>query len=126
MPRLSFGCTINHLDNNIAEVIVDKGIELSIEMVEELDNYLDTHYSTQFALLVNKANRYSYSYEAQLCLASLDKQKAIAVLYHELNEDPIPPQFDKRRKMDNITIKSFPATKLGTQAAMNWLNVILN
>lgn len=126
MPRLSFGCTINHLDNNIAEVIVDQGIELSIEMVEELDNYLDTHYSEHFALLVNKANRYSYTYEAQLCLASLDKQKAIAVLYHELNEDPIPSQFDKRRKVDQITIKSFPATKLGTKAALNWLNDILN
>lgn len=56
-------------------MIVDQGIELSIEMVEELDNYLDTHYSEHFALLVNKANRYSYTYEAQLCLASLDKQK---------------------------------------------------
>ncbi len=54
MARLSFGCTVNHLESNIAEVIVDSGIELSIEMVEELDNYLSDFYSGDFALLVNK------------------------------------------------------------------------
>ena len=121
MPRLSFGCTINHLQQNIAEVIVESGIELTIEMVEELDTYLDTYYPGSFALLVNKKNPYSYTYEAQLCLASLEKQKAIAVLYHDLHQEQIPPQFDKRRKMDNIKIKSFPATQLGTKKALDWL-----
>ena len=121
MPRLSFGCTINHLQKSIAEVIVDSGIELTIEMVEELETYLDTYYPGSFALLVNKKNPYSYTYEAQLCLASLEKQQAIAVLYHDLHREQIPPQFDKRRKMDNIKIKSFPATQLGTKKALNWL-----
>ncbi|AQS38089.1 hypothetical protein Sps_02942 [Shewanella psychrophila] len=123
MPRLSFGCTINHLHKSIAEVIVDSGIELTIEMVEELDTYLDTYYSDSFALLVNKKNPYSYTYEAQLCLASLEKQKAIAVLYYDLHREQIPPLFDKRRKMDNIKIKSFPATKLGTKKALVWLTL---
>lgn len=125
MPRLSFGCTINHLDGNIAEVIVDDQIEIAIEMVEELDTYLDAHYSLPFALLVNKQNQYSYTYEAQLCLGSLEKQKAIAILYHDLQTEQVPPQFKQVRKMDNIKVKTFPATKLGTKTAMAWLTSIL-
>lgn len=121
MPSLSFGCTINHLEGNISEVIVDNYIELTLEMVEELDSYLDGYYSEPFALLVNKINQYSYTYEAELCLGSLEKQKAIAVLYHDLQREKIPAQFNKRRKMDNINIKTFPATKLGTQTALDWL-----
>ena len=126
MTRLSFGCTINHLESDIAEVIVDEGVELEIEMVEELDNYLSDFYSGNFALLVNKKNQYSYAYEAQLCLASLEHQRALAILYHDLKREHIPPLLGQRVTLDDINVKIFPATKLGLQSAINWLKEMLN
>lgn len=126
MARLNFGCTVNHLESNIAEVIVDSGVELGIEMVEELDNYLSDFYSGDFALLVNKQNPYSYTYEAQLCLASLEHQRALAILYHDLQREHIPPLLGQRVTLDEINVKIFPATKLGTKSAMNWLKEILD
>jgi hypothetical protein len=126
MVNLSFGCTINHLESDIAEVIVDCGVELSLEMVEELDNYLSHFYSGNFALLVNKKNKYTYTYEAQLCLASLEHQRALAILYHDLQNEHIPPLLSQRITLDAINIKIFPATTLGMQSAINWLKEILS
>ena len=126
MVNLSFGCTIKHLESNIAEVIVDSGVELSIEMVEELDNYLKSFYPHDFALLVNKKNKYTYTYEAQLCLASLEHQRALAILYHDLQNEHIPPLLSQRVALDNINVKIFPATKLGQNSAINWLKDILS
>lgn len=125
MARLSFGCTINHLESNIAEVIVDSGVDLSIEMVEELDNYLKSFYPHDFALLVNKKNKYTYTYEAQLCLASLEHQRALAILYHDLQNEHIPPLLSQRVTLDDINVKIFPATKLGQNSAIDWLKEIL-
>ncbi|MEC4726073.1 hypothetical protein HWQ46_10990 [Shewanella sp. D64] len=125
MKRLSFGCTINHLDCDIAEVIVDSGVELGIEMVEELDNYLSHFYPGDFALLINKQNQYSYTFEAELCLASLEHQRALAILYHDRQNEHIPPQLNQRVALDDINIKIFPATKLGITSAINWLKDIL-
>ena len=57
--RLSF-CTINICADNIAEVIIDENIEVSIEMVEEHDEFLCSIFKGSFGVLVNKINTYSY------------------------------------------------------------------
>ena len=72
--ELSF-CSINMLDENIAEVIVNKSVKISIEMVEEYEEFLSTHFSSDFGLLINKINHYDYSFEAKLSIASNENLK---------------------------------------------------
>lgn len=56
MEKLDFG-VINHLEKQIAEVIIDEGVEINDIMVDEYHRYLDQYYSGDFGLLINKMNQ---------------------------------------------------------------------
>ena len=77
--NLSFA-DITLLEPSIAEVIAYEGVEIDMDMVREFHNFLLSHLQAPFALLVNKKNSYSYSFEAQLSVALLKEIKAIAVV----------------------------------------------
>ena len=77
--QLSFA-KINILSENIAEVIVKQNVEISLEMSEDYDTFLSQQFSNSFALLVNKVNRYDFSFEAKLSMASHENLTAIAVI----------------------------------------------
>ncbi len=78
---LSF-CTITLLQKNIAEVIVNDGVEMSLEMVETYHQFLLDNMPDSFSLLINKKNSYTYSFEAQLHLATLTQINSMAVLVY--------------------------------------------
>ncbi|MDH3560246.1 MAG: hypothetical protein OEN52_04755 [Gammaproteobacteria bacterium] len=77
--ELGFGKIIL-IDEDIAEVIIDNGIEMDMGMVNEYHNFLLTHLKTPFSLLINKINSYSYTFAAQRKLATLPQIKAMAVV----------------------------------------------
>ena len=77
--RLSFG-EIIILKENLAEVIVDDGVEMDMDMVEEYHDFLLSYLSKPILLLVNKKHSYSYTGEAQLNIADLEEIKAIGVV----------------------------------------------
>jgi hypothetical protein len=75
--------TINILREDIAEVIVNEGIEMNVEMVQQYHDFLLSHLKPPFALLVNKMHSYSYDFPAQEKLATLTEINAMAVVaYH--------------------------------------------
>jgi len=76
---LSFA-TIIPLRNDIAEVIVDEGVELDLDMVREYHRYLLANFNSPFSLLVNKIHAYTYTFEAQLNLATLEEINVMAVV----------------------------------------------
>lgn len=83
---LSFA-TINIVREDIAEVIINEGIEMSLAMVHEYHDFLLSHLKSPFSLLINKQHAYTYEYEAQKILASLDEIKALSVVvYTDLAE----------------------------------------
>lgn len=82
--RLSFA-DINILGDNLAEVIVDEGVEMTIDMVEEYHQFLLTHLIPPFSLLVNKLHSYSYDAEAQQKLANLQEIDRMAVVSYRLS-----------------------------------------
>lgn len=83
---LSFA-TINIVREDIAEVIINEGIEMSLAMVNEYHEFLLSHLKSPFSLLINKQHSYTYEYEAQKVLATLDEIKALAVVvYTDLSE----------------------------------------
>ncbi len=79
LHELSFAKIIL-LREDIAEVIVNEGIEMNMEMVEEYHDFLSSNLSHPFSLLVNKVNSYTYDFDAQINLATLDEIKAMAIV----------------------------------------------
>lgn len=77
--RLSFA-DISILQNDIAEIVVDEGVEIDQLMVAEYHQFLLANLSAPFAVLVNRKNAYTYTFEAQKTLAAINEMNAIAVL----------------------------------------------
>ena len=77
--ELSFA-KIHILRNDLAEVIVHDGVEMDLEMVHEYHDFLLSNLQSPFSLLINKINSYSYDFEAQENLATLEEIRAMAVV----------------------------------------------
>jgi hypothetical protein len=77
--RLSFG-QIELLRSDLAEVTVDEMVEMDLAMVEEYHEFLLKKLSAPFSLLINKKNSYTYTFDAQLKLATLVEIHAMAVV----------------------------------------------
>lgn len=74
------------LDRDLAEVLIDDGVEMNAEMVAAYHDFLLAHLQAPFSLLVNKVNAYSYDFEAQANLATLEQINAMAVItYHRIS-----------------------------------------
>ena len=80
--ELPFGKIII-LQGDIAEVIINDGVELNTEMVRQYHDFLLSHLKAPFSMLVNKINSYTYSFEAQETLATLDEINAMAVVAYD-------------------------------------------
>jgi hypothetical protein len=76
---LSFG-TVTVLRQDLAEVIIDQGIEMDLDMVDEYHMFVSEFLADPCAILINKLHQYTYSFEAQLAISNLEKIKAIAVV----------------------------------------------
>lgn len=68
------------LADDIAEVIVSDGIEVSGEMVDETRQTLLEYFDCPCNVLINRVNSYHYSFEAQQRMADLDCVDSVAVL----------------------------------------------
>jgi hypothetical protein len=77
--KTSFG-TIIKLDNNLAEIIVDDGVEMNLTQVLEYHHFLLNNLKAPFYLLINKKNSYTYTFDAQKAIVNFDKIKKLAVL----------------------------------------------
>jgi len=102
--QLHFGSFIHH-DNGILELIVDKDIEISEAMVNELFDLIKNIEPKIEMCLVNRKNSYSYSFKANLMLASSNLARYVAVLKHGRLPWPInglfTPKFYRLGFFDN-------------------------
>lgn len=79
--------TINILREDIAEVIINTGVEMSLSMVNEYHDFLLSHLKSPFSLLINKKHPYTYNFEAQQRLGDLDEINAFSVVvYNDISE----------------------------------------
>ena len=75
------------LRDDIAEVIIDAGVEMDSKMVGQYHEFLLAHLKPPFSLLVNKINSYSYDFQAQKNLATIKEINAMAVItYNRVTE----------------------------------------
>jgi len=117
---LSF-CSINILCDGIAEVVVNKDVEISMEMVEEFDAFLTETFTEDFGLLINKVHHYSFAYEAKLSIGSHANLKAIAVIDYTEKSKLITEDIAKTRKIDGWNLRTFSGLDLGWEQGLNWL-----
>jgi len=68
------------LQDDVAEVLIDDGVVMNTEMVNRYHDHLVTHLRAPFSLLINKVNSYSYDFDAQENLATLEQINAMAVI----------------------------------------------
>ncbi len=118
---LSFG-QITKLQNNLAEVVVDAHVEFNMDMIAEYHGWLLYHLSAPFAILINKLNPYTYTFEAQMNIANLSEIKAMAVVvYSKITEESTNVLIDMPRKAQwNIRIFG------NRDAALKWLQTELD
>jgi hypothetical protein len=114
---LSFG-TVTLLASNLAEVIVNEGVEMDIAMVREYHAFINKELATPCATLINKKNSYSFTFEAELEVSNLEKIIAIAaVVYTEPGR--ITTEFlGKLPTHKKWNLKIFQNDR---QAALDWL-----
>lgn len=65
---------------DIAEVIIDDNVVMTLGMVNEYHEFLIKHLQTPFSLLINKINEYSYEFQAQLLIGNIPEIHAMAVV----------------------------------------------
>lgn len=119
--QLSFA-TITLLNGSIAEVVVNKDVEITLEMVEEYEAFLADKFNEPFGLLINKVHPYNFSFEAKLIIGSHEKLKAIAVVHYTKGSELITQDVAGKRVIDGWNLKSFSGLELGWQQANDWLN----
>nr|WP_321231152.1 hypothetical protein [uncultured Psychroserpens sp.] len=118
---LPFG-KINIIHNNIAEVIINEGVVMDIDMVNQYHEFLLSNLESPFSLLINKENSYSYKFDAQLQIANLSQVKSMAVLIYNLNSEMATQILININKGNNWDIKLFK----DRQVALNWLHLSVN
>jgi len=77
--QLSFA-QITILREDIAEVVVNEGVEMDMTMVNEYHTFLLGNLKAPFSLLINKIYSYSYTFLAQRNLAELEEIHSMAVV----------------------------------------------
>jgi hypothetical protein len=116
----SFG-QVNFLSNNIVELIIDKGVEVSLELIDEYDALMAKNFTSDYAILVNRLNSYSFSYEALLCIGSAQYLKAVAIITYSSENKEQTKNLQAIRHMDDLNIREFSGLELGRESAIKWL-----
>ena len=82
MHQLSF-CKLQIIDQNIVEVILDDGVEISGQMVDEFFMAIAEKMHDQISVLLNKATKYSYNFDALIQLSESTKIRNIGVVTYD-------------------------------------------
>lgn len=124
MPKvdnLSFGQIIK-IQDNLVEVLVDADVEFNMDMIAEYHTWMLENLNAPFAILANKINAYTYTFEAQMNIANLPQIKAMAVVsYSKATEESTNVLIGMPRKTKwNIRIFD------DRETALNWLRIELD
>jgi hypothetical protein len=114
--KLTFG-EIIVLQEDIAEVIINSGVEMDLRMVEEYHVALLSLMKEKFSLLINKLNSYSYTFEAQQHIATLPGINAMAVVSYNMPAELATKALSSIPRGISWKIKIFSEREGG----LNWL-----
>ncbi len=119
MQTLSF-CRVIIIDANIIEVILNDGIEIDSAMVDEFFAFTAEKMNPVISVLLNKATKYSYNFEALMRLSVSTKIRNIGVVVY----DPIAVNsvnfLNERYNQSQKNVKIFKTR----EDALAWLQEI--
>lgn len=115
--KLSFG-TIIILNEHLAEVIIDEGVEMDKKLMEEYHNFLLENLTSPFSLLVNKLHSYSYTFDVQRKISKLKEVFAVAVVVNSIGSKMATKTILSLNNDENWTMKMFYLR----EEALIWLN----
>jgi hypothetical protein len=114
--RLSFA-SITILAPDLAEVIVDQGVDMTGAMVDEYHEFLCSHLNAPFSLLVNKLHDYSYDFSAQVKLAAIPEIDRMAVVAYKRATENVTRLMTKIPRHRQWCLEIFSER----EAALAWL-----
>ncbi len=82
MHKLTF-CNIEIIEDNIAEVIFNKNVLVSEDMVDEFLQALQDDVGTGISVMVNKVTTYTYRYDALVKLSHSTIIKNLALVAYD-------------------------------------------
>ena len=91
------------LHDDIAEVIVNEDVTMDVDMVNQYHEFLLAHLRSPFSLLINKINTYTYDFDAQMKLATLNEINVMAVV-----------SYNRATTMTTETLALYPRNKMWT------------
>ncbi len=115
--KLSF-CIVSKLSNCCAEFIVNKGVEVNLDMVFEYHDWLLKNLQPPMYILLNKMFPCTYSFEAQVQLASLQEVRAMAVVAYDKASRSTTQIMQTVPREGDWLIEVFD----DREAALSWLN----
>ncbi|UTW44686.1 hypothetical protein KFE80_09800 [bacterium SCSIO 12696] len=74
------GGKIIKLEDDLAEVVVSDGMEVTAEMVDNSERILRQHFQCPCRMLVSRHHSYHYTFSAQQRIADLECVYAVAIL----------------------------------------------
>lgn len=114
--KLSFG-TITIIKDDLAEVIINDGVEMDEIMVDEFHDFLLSFLKRPFFILMNKKYPYSYSFYAQKLVLNLKEIHSIAVLYYNIGGLMSTETLINMNESNNWNIEMFQSR----DEALSWL-----
>ena len=67
------------LNSNCAEITVNPGVDIDLQMIDEIHQFLLSQFNHSFSLLINKSNAYSTQLDALIQFGTLSEIDKIAV-----------------------------------------------
>lgn len=116
--ELPFGQIIK-LREDIAEVIINEGIEMDLNMVNQYHEWLLSHLKSPFSILVNKVNSYTYDFEAQMALGTLKEINVMAVVVYNNAAKFSTEDLASRPRIKDWNISIFS----NREQALTWLKL---
>ncbi len=114
--RLSF-CIATKLSENCAEFVVNQGVEVTLDMVFEYHDWLLKNIQPPMYVLLNKIFPCTYSFEAQVQLASFQQVNAMAVVAYDKVSQSTTQILQSVPREGNWTIEVFDDREI----AISWL-----
>lgn len=105
------------LQKNIAEVIINEGIVMDELMIDHYHDVLRFNLVAPFYLLVNKKHSYSYDFNAQRNLATIEEIEAMAVVTYNRVTSMTTEMLDKLPRKEKWNLKIFSTR----EEALHWL-----
>lgn len=119
--EISFG-QITKIQDNLVEIVVQADIEFNMDMIAEYHTWLLANLKAPFAILVNKKNPYTYTFEAQMNIANLPQIKAMAVVSYSTATEATTNVLIEMPRKSKWNIRIFDTSEL----ALAWLRAELD